>query len=100
MSSEGCVCVCGRVCVCVCNGITLLYGRNQHSIVNQLYFSKKNKRNVMVACPVPDIRMMFSKYLFQAKGDITDEAYSPVLSTAHLTLLGRFAGAVCTLFAV
>lgn len=49
---------------------------------------------------VPGVWVALSKYLFQAKGDIIDEAYSPALSTVHLTLLRRFAGAVYTLFAV
>lgn len=49
---------------------------------------------------VPGIWVALSKYLFQAKGDIIDEAHSPALSTAHLTPPGGFAGAVYTLFAV
>lgn len=34
-------------------------------------------KNVMVACTVPGIWMVLSKYLFQEEVDIIDEAYFP-----------------------
>ena len=38
-----CVCVC--VCVCVTEAnCTLLYAQNEHNIVNQLYFNKKDRK--------------------------------------------------------
>ena len=35
-----CECVCVCVCVCV-YWVTLLYGRNWHNTINQLYFNKR-----------------------------------------------------------
>ena len=38
--------MCTYMCVCVYNWVTLLYNRNWHNIVNQLYFNfKKVKKN-------------------------------------------------------
>lgn len=34
-------------------------------------------KNAMVACTVPGIWMVLSKYLFRAEVDIIDEAYFP-----------------------
>ena len=38
----------GYICVCLYNWITLLYPRNYHSIVNQLYFNFKKKLRVFI----------------------------------------------------
>ena len=42
-----------KECVCVYiymyNWITLLYGRNKHNIVNQLYFNFKNIENLKIS---------------------------------------------------
>ena len=41
-----CVCIlCVCVFVCVYDWVTLLYNRNWHNIVNQLYFNKKQFKN-------------------------------------------------------
>ena len=34
-----------RECIYVYNCVTLLYSRNWHNTVNQLYFKKKNQKN-------------------------------------------------------
>ena len=48
------MCVC--VCVCVYDWITLLYSKNWHNIVNQLYFNKNEteyeKIKTKKKCPV------------------------------------------------
>ena len=33
------------MCVCVYNGVTSLYNRGWHNIVNQLYFNKEFKKS-------------------------------------------------------
>ena len=35
------------VFVCVCDWVTLLYSRNWHNIVNQLYFNNNNNKNTL-----------------------------------------------------